>query len=176
MAIQTGNCDLRTECIVSELVIDDKSSVKGVKYFDKNKKMYYQSSDIVVISASATETARLLLNSKSKLFPNGAGNNNDWVGRNLQSHAYTGAVGLFDYDILDFDGPGANIAISNFSNNNKKIIGGGIIHNEFNRLPYQFSQIRPPGSKLWGLEHKKFQNYALFGYPRSILLKFSENP
>ena len=157
LAIQTGNCDLKTECIVSELVIDNKSVVRGVKYFDKNKKMYFQSSDIVVVSASANETARLLLNSKSKFFPNGAGNNNDWVGRNLQSHAYTGAVGLFDYDILDFDGPGANIAISNFSHNNKKIIGGGIIHNEFNRLPYQFSQIRPQGSKLWGSEHKKFQ-------------------
>ena len=44
---------------------------------------------MVVVSASATETARLLLNSRSKLFPRGAGNNNDWVGRNLQGHAYT---------------------------------------------------------------------------------------
>ena len=47
-----------------------------------------------MVSASATETARLLLNSKSKLFPNGAGNNNDWVGRNLQGHAYCGADGF----------------------------------------------------------------------------------
>ena len=156
-AIDTGNCELRTECIVSEIVLDDKSRVKGVKYFDSSKRQFFQSSDIVILSASANETARLLLNSKSKFFPNGVGNNNDWVGRNLQSHAYTGAVGLFDYEILDFDGPGANIAISNFSHNNNNVVGGGILHNEFNRLPYQFSQIRPPGSDMWGAKHKDFQ-------------------
>ena len=50
--------------------------------------------------AAAIETARLLLNSKSRLFPNGAGNRHDWVGRNLQGHAYSGACGLFAEETL----------------------------------------------------------------------------
>jgi len=99
----------------------------------------------------------LLLNSKSKLFPNGAGNNYDWVGRNLQGHAYTGAYGLFDYDILDFSGPGATVAWCDFNHHNPGIIGGGLLANEFNRLPYLYTNIRPPKSARWGKEHKEFQ-------------------
>ena len=102
----------------------------------------------------------MLLNSKSKHYPNGVGNRYDWVGRNLQGHAYTGAFGLFEHDIFDDVGPGATIAISDFSHHNPGIVGGGILANEFTRLPYFFAGIRPPGSPKWGKAHKEFQrNY-----------------
>ena len=78
MAISTGNCELRTHCQVSEITIDSKGRATGVKYFDEKDKGHIQTADIVVVAAAAVETARLLLLSKSKLFPNGAGNNNDW--------------------------------------------------------------------------------------------------
>ena len=45
--------------------------------------------------ARPPESARLLLNSKHRLFPNGLGNRFDWVGRNFQGHTYTGAHRLF---------------------------------------------------------------------------------
>ena len=157
VAIQTGNCELRTGCMVAEIMIDEKGKATGIKYFDSNKKAQIQTADVVVISGAAVETARLLLNSKSKLFPNGAGNNSDWVGRNLMGHAYTGAYGLFDYDILDFNGPGATMALSDFNHHNPGIIGGGVLANEFNRMPYGYTGIRPPGSARWGKEHKEFQ-------------------
>jgi len=156
-ALSTGNCELRTNCIVSELVIDDRGKITGVKYFDKDNHAQVQTADIIVISASATETPRLLLNSKSKYFPSGVGNQNDWVGRNLQGHAYTGAFGLFEFDIFDDIGPGATIAISDFSHHNNGIIGGGILANEFTRLPYFFTGVRPPGVPTWGKAHKEFQ-------------------
>jgi choline dehydrogenase-like flavoprotein len=157
VAMKTGNCEVRTGSMVAEIMVDEHGKAKGVKYFDSNNKPQIQTADLVVISGAAVETARLLLNSKSKLFPNGAGNNYDWVGRNLQGHAYTGAFGLFDYDILDFAGPGATMALCDFNHHNPGIIGGGLLANEFNRLPYLFTNIRPPGSKRWGAEHKKFQ-------------------
>ncbi len=157
VAIQSGNCEVRTNCMVSEILVDDKGKAIGVNYFDENKKGYTQTADLIVISGAAIETARLLLNSKSKLFPNGAGNNYDWVGRNLQGHAYTGAFGLFDYDILDFSGPGATVALCDFNHHNPGMIGGGLLANEFNRLPYLYTNIRPPGSAGWGAAHKKFQ-------------------
>jgi len=135
-----------------------------VKYFDKDNKPRIQTADIVVLSASAMETARLLLNSKSKKFPNGAGNNNDWVGRNLQGLAYTSAVGLFDYDIHHFAGPGATTAICDYNHYNEGIIGGGLLCNEFYPLPYKFSKIRPPKSARWGAEHKEFQRTNFFRY------------
>ncbi|MFZ1976519.1 MAG: GMC family oxidoreductase [Bacteroidota bacterium] len=156
-ALSTGNCELRTNCIVSELIIDESGRITGISYFDKDDRKQVQTADIIVISASATETPRLLLNSKSKHFPNGVGNRYDWVGRNLQGHAYTGAFGLFEYDIFDDVGPGATIAISDFSHHNPGIVGGGILANEFTRLPYFFTGIRPPGSPKWGKAHKEFQ-------------------
>ncbi len=87
----------------------------------------------------------------------GAVNNNDWVGRNLQGHAYTGASGLFAEDIYDDVGPGACWAISDFNHDNDGIIGGGALCNGFFTPPYAFTRQRPPGSKRWGIEHKEFQ-------------------
>ena len=164
-AIATGNCELRINCVVSEINVNDSGKITGVNYFDEKNKKQTQTADIVVVAGSATETARLLLNSKSSFFPAGIGNENDWVGRNLQDHAYCGASGIFDYDIYDDKGPGASIAISDFNHHNPGIVGGGVICNEFNALPYLFTGIRPPGSARWGAEHKKFQreNYKRIG-------------
>ncbi len=165
VAMQTGHCEVRTHCMVAEVLVDDHGKATGVHYFDAKGKGHTQEARIVVISGSATETARLLLNSKSKLFPNGAGNNNDWVGRNLQGHAYTGASGLFDFDLLDLSGPGACMAISDYSHHNEGIIGGGILATEFYQLPYAFSQNRPWGEPRWGIGHKDYQrqNYRRLG-------------
>ncbi|MDD4175150.1 MAG: GMC oxidoreductase, partial [Kiritimatiellae bacterium] len=113
--------------------------------------------DLVVVAASATETARLLLNSKSKLFPNGAGNNQDWVGRNLQGHGYTGANGLVDEEVYEEAGPGACVAFCDFNHGTKGLCGGAMLANEFISLPYHFTNTRPPGAPRWGLAHKAYQ-------------------
>ena len=156
-ALSTGNCELRTNCVVSEITVTDSGRPNGVIYFNRDNHKQSQTADVIVVAASATESARLLLNSTSKFFPSGVGNRHDWVGRNFQGHAYTGAFGLFEEDIFDDVGPGASIAISDFSHHNAGIIGGGILANEFTRLPYFFTAIRPPGSPTWGKAHKAFQ-------------------
>ena len=155
-ALATGNCELRTECIVKEILTDAQGRVTGVAYFDENSRLQEQPADVVVVSGSANESARLLLNSKSRLYPNGIGNRYDWVGRNLQGHAYTGAVGLFDTEVYDDVGPGAGIAICDFNHGNKGLIGGGLLANEFIRLPVQFLNWREPEAPRWGLAHKQF--------------------
>jgi len=157
IALITGNCELRTHCQVAEIMLNEKGRATGVKYFDKDDKGQIQTADIVVVAAAAVETARLLLNSKSALFPNGAGNNYDWVGRNLQGHAYTGSSGLFKDEIYDDVGPGACWAVSDYNHDNDGIVGGGLLCNSFVTMPYLFTKTRPPGSKKWGIEHKEFQ-------------------
>lgn len=165
VAMQTGNCEVKTNCFVYKIHTDSQERATGVSYFDENNIEHLLEADIIVVAASATETARLLLNSKSPKFPNGIGNNNDWVGRNLQGHAYTGATGIFDFDILDLQGPGACIAIMDYNHHNEGIVGGGMLANEFYNMPYAFSGNRPPGSPRWGLEHKRYQreNYYRMG-------------
>jgi choline dehydrogenase-like flavoprotein len=157
VALETGNCELRTHCQVAEIMVDDKGRATGVKYFDHKDKGQIQTADIVVVAAAAVETARLLLNSRSKLFPDGAGNNNDWVGRNLQGHAYTGAHGLMKDEVYDDVGPGATLGITDFNHDNEGIVGGGALCNEFTAMPYLFSKMRPPGARRWGPEHKEYQ-------------------
>ncbi|MDP3850394.1 MAG: GMC family oxidoreductase [Luteolibacter sp.] len=157
VALATGNCKVRTGCVAAEIVVDDHGRARALRYFDENKRPQEQPADLIVISASATETARLLLNSKSKLFPNGAGNNNDWVGRNLQGHLYVGASGLMEREIYEEAGPGATVAISDFNHGNPGLMGGGVLANEFIDLPYHFCRNRPPGAARWGKAHKDFQ-------------------
>jgi choline dehydrogenase-like flavoprotein len=164
-AIATGNCELRTHCIAKEVAVDDSGFAKGVSYFDAEDREQFQPADLVVVSASATETARLLLNSKSKLFPTGAGNRSDWIGRNLQGHAYAGAWGLFEQETFDDVGAGATIAIMDFNHGNPGLAGGAMLANEFIRLPYLFAGRRPPGAPSWGKAHKDFQRQF---YKRSM--------
>lgn len=166
-ALATGRCELRTECMAKEIVIDDRGRAKGVVYFDERGRLREQTADLVIVSCSAVESARLLLNSKSRLFPNGLGNRYDWVGRNLLAHAYPAAIGLFDYDTYDDVGPGAQIAISDYNHGNAGLVGGAMLANEFIRLPYQFLSRVPSFVPRWGQGHKDFVRNA---YKRTVVI------
>jgi choline dehydrogenase-like flavoprotein len=155
-ALSTGNLELRTECHVQEVLVDERGKATGIRYFDRDGRLWEQPAKIIVVSASAIESARLLLNSRSRLFPNGLGNRFDWVGRNLQGHTYTGAYGLFPEETYDDLGPGAGIAICDFNHGNPGLAGGAMLANEFIRLPIQAVGIRPPGVPRWGKAHKDF--------------------
>ena len=155
IALNTGNCELRTECMAKEILTDDRGRARGVSYFDENGHLQEQLSDIVIVSGCATESARLLLNSKSRLFPDGLGNRHDQVGRNLQGHHYTGAVGFFDFETYDDVGPGATIAISDYNHGTPGLCGGGMLANEFIRLPIHMIDRLPANTPRWGLGHKQ---------------------
>ena len=168
-ALKTGLLELRTECTVQEVMVDDRGRATGVRYFDAQGRGQEQPASLVVVSASAIESARLLLNSKSKSFPNGIGNRHDWVGRNLQGHTYTGAYGLFDQVTYDDLGPGAGIAICDYNHGNKGLVGGAMLANEFIRLPIQFvTGVRPPDVPRWGQANK---DYVRGFYRRSMAVQ-----
>jgi len=167
-ALATRNCILRTGCMAKEILTDARGRVTGVDYFDGDDRLQRQTADVVIVSSAAVESARLLLNSKSQMHPAGLGNRYGWVGRNLQGHTYSGAWGLFGYDIYDDIGPGASIAISDYNHGNAGLIGGAMLANEFIRLPYQFVAATPPDIPAWGAAHKDFMRRA---YRRSIAVQ-----
>ena len=166
-ALASGNCDLRTDSVVKEILTDGRGRVTGVAYFDRDNCLQRQTADLVVVSASATESARLLLNSKSRLYPTGIGNRYGWVGRNLQGHAYVGAMGLMEHEVYDDVGPGTSIGICDFNHGNKGYVGGGSLCNEFIRLPIHFSAMVPPDVPRWGAAHKEYMRKY---YKRSIVV------
>ena len=167
IALNTGNCELRTQCMVKEVLTDDRGRATGVAYFDERGRLQTQPADIVVVSSAAIESARLLLNSRSRLYPNGLGNRYDQVGRNLQGHHYTGAIGYFDFETYDDVGPGASIAVMDYNHGTPGLCGGGMLANEFIRLPIHMVGRMPPGTPSWGLAHKQAMRHW---HKRSIII------
>jgi choline dehydrogenase-like flavoprotein len=155
-ALATKLLELRTACMTREVLVDGRGRATGVAYFDAEGRLNEQPADVVVVSAGAIESARLLLNSKSSVYPAGIGNRYDWVGRNLQGHTYTGAYGLFKEDTYDDLGPGAGVAICDFNHGNPGLRGGAMLANEFIRLPVHMMTTMPPSVPRWGAAHKEY--------------------
>jgi len=166
-ALATGNCELRTDCMTREILLDSQARATGVAYYDARERLQEQPADLVIVCGGAVESARLLLNTKHRLFPTGLGNRYDQVGRNLQSHSYSGANGLFEQETYDDLGPGASISICDYNHGNPGLTGGAMLANEFIRLPYQFMAQVPPWVARWGQEHKEFVRSA---YRRTIVV------
>jgi choline dehydrogenase-like flavoprotein len=83
-AMKTGKLTLLTGAMAREVVIGPDGKATGVSYIDKATNSEKRVSvRAVVLAASACESARLLLNSKSKLFPDGLANSSGTVGRYL---------------------------------------------------------------------------------------------
>jgi choline dehydrogenase-like flavoprotein len=158
-ALATGNCTLLTEAQVERITTDDQGRVTGVSLFKREGDDVQQRTiraNRVIVSSGAIESARLLLNSASAAHPTGLGNRYDQVGRNLQGHVYTGAFGLFDEETEECLGPGVSLSTSEFNHNNPGIIGGGMLANEFVKLPIIFwRSTLPPALPRWGLANKQ---------------------
>lgn len=83
-ALETGRLKLITNAMAREITIDAQGRASGVSYIDKTTNAdEHVRARVVVLAASACETARLLLNSKSAMFPDGLANSSGVVGRYL---------------------------------------------------------------------------------------------
>ncbi|MBS1729929.1 MAG: GMC family oxidoreductase [Bacteroidetes bacterium] len=88
-ALATGNMDLYTNAMVREVMTNAEGKATGVSYIHKDDLQEYQvEGRVVILAASACESARLLLNSKSSIHSNGLANSSDVVGKYL--HDSTG--------------------------------------------------------------------------------------
>lgn len=156
-ARQSGNCTLVTGAMVERITVDSGGRVTGVAYFASDGQHVEVQAEVVVLSAGAVETARLLLNSTTPQEPRGIGNNADQVGRSLQGHYYPRAVGLFPDPVQDWQGPGASTATCQFNHGNEGIVGGGMLADEFIVLPVIFwKRLLPPDLPRWGAANKQF--------------------
>jgi len=83
-AIQTGRVQVVTNAMARELMTDEAGKVVAISYIDKTTGSEKQvRCRTVVLAASACESARLLLNSKSSRHPQGLANSSGKVGRYL---------------------------------------------------------------------------------------------
>ena len=96
VAQQTGRFTLITGAMAREIVVGKDGKAEAISYIDKatrsEKKIYAKS---FVIGASACESARLLLNSKSAQFPDGIANSSGVIGRYLTDSVGSSGGGFF---------------------------------------------------------------------------------
>lgn len=125
-AINTGNVDVIANAMAREVLTNEKGEATGVSYVSKDDLQEYQlHARVVILAASAGESARLLLNSKSSTHPNGLANASNVVGKYL--HDSTGvAMGgvlpkLFNRKRYNEDGVGGLHLYSPWWLDNKKL-------------------------------------------------------
>ncbi len=93
-ALKTGKLKIYTGAMAREIVTDENGRVVTVSYIDKKTRTEQQiRCRVVVLAASACESARLLLNSKSRRFPLGLANHSGVVGRFLMDTVGFGLEG-----------------------------------------------------------------------------------
>jgi choline dehydrogenase-like flavoprotein len=83
-ALASGNLDITTDAMVYEVTLGRDGRAKGVSFVDRTTgKQRHASARVVILAASACESVRILLNSKSTRFPDGLANSSGKVGRYL---------------------------------------------------------------------------------------------
>ena len=94
-AQKTGNLTIATDAVVHSIIYDDeKQKATGVRIIDahtKETKEYF--SKIIFVNASALNSNLILLNSVSKRFPNGLGNDSGLLGKYICFHNYRAGLG-----------------------------------------------------------------------------------
>src|SRR6476619_4991457 len=101
-AQRTGNLTLRPDSVVHSVIYDERlGKAIGVRVIDaKTSKATEFYAKIIFINAACLNTNLILLNSTSKRFPNGLGNDNDLLGRYMAFQNYRGSLSA---DIAGFE-------------------------------------------------------------------------
>jgi choline dehydrogenase-like flavoprotein len=94
-AMATKRLTLQTNAMAREITVGADGLATGVTYVDKaTRRENHVRARVVVLAASACESARILLNSRSTRFPAGVGNSTGNVGRYLTDSTGVGVVGF----------------------------------------------------------------------------------
>ncbi|WP_121354187.1 GMC oxidoreductase [Flavisolibacter nicotianae] len=94
-AMKTGNLTLRPFSIVKEIIYDkDTKKAKGVRILDaQNNQTYDYFSKIVFLNASALNSAWVLMNSATDVWPDGLGSSSGELGHNVMDHHFRVGAG-----------------------------------------------------------------------------------
>ena len=156
----TGKCEIRANSYVHTIPTDDSGKVTGAVYFEteNNNREVFQKAKVVVLSANAMGSPRLLLLSKNNRFPNGLANSSGVVGKNLMSGNGGGATGLFEQPLNEYKGCVTGAAVVSFVPNdvkNRGFYGGARMTARGQQSPIEYGLSGPHGAPLWGADYKK---------------------
>lgn len=125
-ALKTGNLELISNAMVREVLTDKNGLATGVSYVSKDDLSEYQVlGKRVILAASACESTRIMLNSKSAAHPGGIGNSSGVLGHYLQDSTGASQGGflpqLMDRKRYNEDGVGSVHILGPWVLDNKKL-------------------------------------------------------
>ncbi len=111
VAQKTGRLEVRTNAVVARILVNKQGLASAVQYFDRFTKQEHQvRARVVVLGASAIDSTRILLNSKSDIYPTGIGNTAGVIGKYLceqvMIHVYAFLPELYGRQTTNDDGIG----------------------------------------------------------------------
>jgi choline dehydrogenase-like flavoprotein len=81
-ALETGNLDLLTDAMARKILHDQSGRANGVLFIDKKTGLEHRArAKAVIVAGSSLESARILFNSRSSLFPQGVGTSSGHLGK-----------------------------------------------------------------------------------------------
>jgi choline dehydrogenase-like flavoprotein len=156
-ALKTGRYDLRPDCYVHEITLDEHDRCQSAVYRDADGDFIEQEADVFILGCGAIESARLLLLSRSSRFPHGLANGSDLVGRNATFHEYSAAVGVFEDPIYAWAG-GGYVAASSYQfyehDEKRGFVGGCHIASAGVGIPLPINWSLP-GRPMWGVQARQ---------------------
>lgn len=153
LAEASGNCEVRPESTVFQIVKNAEGRVTEVLYYDKDGNEQGQKARAVVLSANGAETPRLLLESDN------LANSSGYVGRNLMFNAHASVEGVFEHQLNEYKGVQATRVIMDYYNSDPQrgFYGGGGVDARgglfLTPLMYTIAGA-PPAEKNWGADYK----------------------
>lgn len=94
-AIERG-AKVITGARVHRITVGPDGLANGAEYIDTEGREQFQPANVVVVAANAIGTARLLLNSAQRGWPDGLANSSGMVGRRLMMHPFGVVTGVFE--------------------------------------------------------------------------------
>lgn len=163
-ALRTGNCEVRAECCVREIMVEDDEAT-GVVYLDKNLNEHELEARIVIVCGNGVMTPRLLLMSTSPQFPNGVANSSGKVGKHLMFNYYQNAIGFFENELNEYKGVMDTRVIQDFYEpdpDKNGFYGGGVLEPRGDGETIAFANMNVPRVRRWGAARKKWiiENYT----------------
>jgi len=92
----SGRCEIRAGCMASRIEVDGQDRVQGVVYLDAQGVERRVQARVVVLAASAIESARLLLLSADGRHPHGLANGTGLVGKHLTLSTFGKGTAILD--------------------------------------------------------------------------------
>jgi choline dehydrogenase-like flavoprotein len=105
--------EIRAESMATRIETDERGRCTGVVYV-KDGQERFQRAETVAVASYSIESPRLLLNSTSKRFPNGLGNNEDQVGRYVMVQGAPQVAGRFPEVLSMYKGPPPEVSSEQF--------------------------------------------------------------